>query len=330
MNINSQRPTPDSQRARSRLVVGTWESGVVVLVFLFTLLATACGAPAPDPRAATFVGPAPPAAESLALPNLPGSIKFAVIGDSGRGHPPQYEVSAQMVTFRKEFPFDFVVMLGDNVYDGGTPEDYRQKFELPYKPLLELDVKFYAVIGNHDASNQPWYPPFNMGGRRYYTFRADRSLLARLTDTDAEFFMLDTETLDRTQVAWVDREMARSEARWKIPVFHRPIYTSGRYATPARIFRAALEPVFLSHEVRLALSGHEHFYQRTTAQQGITYFISGGAGSLRAGDIRRSPLVAAGFDIDYHFMLFELTRDELFYQAISRTGHSIDAGEIKR
>ena len=221
-------------------------------------------------------------------------------------------------------------MLGDNVYDGGTPEDYRAKFELPYKPLLDDGVEFYATIGNHDSVNQPFYAPFHMGGKRYYTFKADQSLLARLTDTDVQFFMVDTETLDRTQLAWLDREMGRSEARWKIPAFHRPIYTSGRYATPARLFRLMLEPVFLKNDVRLALSGHEHFYERIRPQRGITYFISGGAGSLRADDIRRTPLTAAGFDVDYHFMLFEVTRDEVFYQAISRTGHSVDAGSIKR
>jgi 3',5'-cyclic AMP phosphodiesterase CpdA len=290
----------------------------------------ACGAPAPDPRAAEFIGPAPPPAESLALPDLPGSVKFAVIGDAGRGDRAQYEVAAQMVAFREEFGFDFVVMVGDNVYDEGTPDAYRRKFELPYKTLLDDGVEFYAVIGNHDDVNQPMYAPFHMGGQRYYWFRADASLVARLTDTDVQFFMLDTETLDRIQIAWLDREMARSDARWKIPVFHRPIYTAGRYATPARIFRAALEPVFLKHDVRVTLSGHEHFYLRTVPQRGITHFISGGAGSLRVGDIRRSALVADGFDIDYHFMLFEVTRDQLFYQAISRTGHSIDAGRITR
>jgi hypothetical protein len=297
---------------------------------LLALLAGACIEPPVDPRAAKYFGPAPPVEESLALPNGPGSIKFAVIGDAGRGDKAQHDVAAQMVGFRDVFDFDFVVMLGDNVYDGGTPEDYRLKFEEPYKPLLDDDVEFYAAIGNHDAANQIGYAPFNMGGRRYYTFRADQSMLARLTDTDAQFFMLDTELLDRTQLAWLDREMGRSDARWKIAAFHRPIYTSGRYAKPARIFRAALEPLFLRHGLSVGLSGHEHFYQRTTPQQGITYFVSGGAGSLRRGDIRRQSLVAAGFDIDQHFMLFELTRDELFYQAISRTGHSIDAGSIKR
>ncbi len=302
----------------------------LILVLLLANLWAGCGRQGGDARDATFVGPAPAPAEALALPRRPDSIKFAAIGDAGRGDRAQYEVSAQMQTFRKVFPYDFVVMLGDNVYDGGTPEDYRRKFELPYKPLLDDEVEFYATIGNHDAANQPFYEPFHMGGKRYYTFKADQSLLARLTDTDVEFFMVDTETLDRPQVAWLDQELGRSEARWKIPAFHRPIYTSGRYATPARLFRAMLEPVFLRHDVRLALSGHEHFYERIRPQQGITYFISGGAGSLREDDIRRTPLTAVGFDIDYHFMLFEVTRDELFYQAISRTGHSVDAGSIKR
>jgi hypothetical protein len=302
----------------------------LAVVLLLVLLASTCSAPAVDQQAAQFIGPAPSPQESLALPNRPGSIKFAAIGDAGRGDRPQYEISAQMQAFHTTFKYDFVVMLGDNVYDGGTPADYRKKFELPYKPLLDDNVEFYATIGNHDAVNQVHYKPFHMGGERYYTFKADASLLARLADTDVQFFMIDTETLDRTQLAWLDREMAKSQVRWKIPVFHRPLYTSGRYAAPAAIFRAALEPIFLRHGVRVALSGHEHFYQRTPPQQGITYFVSGGAGSLRVGDIRRNALVAKGFDADYHFMLFEVTRDQLFYQAVSRTGHSVDAGMISR
>ena len=301
----------------------------LVAVLLLTLLA-ACGGATPERDQQRFLGPAPPPREVLALPNRPGSIKFAAIGDAGRGDKAQYDVAGQMVAFREVFDYDFVVMLGDNVYDGGTPKDYLTKFELPYKPLLDHEVEFYAVIGNHDHVNQPSYAPFHMNGKRYYLFRADGSLLSRLTDTSIDFFMIDTETLDRPQLLWLDREMGKSDARWKIPLFHRPIYTSGRYATPARIFRGSLEPIFVRHGVRVAMSGHEHFYQRTPPQRGITYFISGGAGSLRERDIRPGPLVASGFDIDYHFMLFEVTRDELFYQAISRTGHSIDAGKIGR
>ena len=301
---------------------------------LVTLLAAACaGCGNPERPGTPAIGAAPaspagPPEKVLALPRRPGSIRFAAIGDAGRGHRPQYEVAEQMAAFRRVVDFDFVVMLGDNVYDGGTRQDYLQKFELPYKPFIEDGVEFYAVIGNHDDLNQPAYPLFNMGGQRYYTFEPETPLLADVLRTRVRFFMIDTEALDSTQLAWLDREMGKSDATWKIPVFHRPIYTSGRYSRPARIFRGALEPLFVRHGVRVALSGHEHFYERTQPQQGITYFISGAAGSLRAGDARLSTVTARAFDTDYSFMLFEVAGGELFFQAISRTGHSVDNGSI--
>ena len=301
------------------------------LVIVVTAWLVACGGESGDGgnRPAASTTPAGPAEKVLALPKRPGSIRFAAIGDAGRGHSYQHDVSATMLAFRKVFEFPFVVMLGDNVYDGGTPEDYRLKFELPYKAFLDDDVEFYAVIGNHDDVKQPWYAPFHMGGERYYTFEPDAPLLAGVLRTSVRFFMIDTENLDRTQLAWLDRELGRSDATWKIPVFHRPIYTSGRYASPARIFRSSLEPLFVKHGVRVALSGHEHFYERTHPQQGVTYFVSGAAGSLRFNDMRPSPITAKGFDTDYSFMLFEIAGGELFYQAISRTGHSVDSGSIR-
>ena len=303
-----------------------------VLVTLATALAAACGGEPDAGRAPTITAavatPAAPPDKVLELPKRPGSIRFAAIGDAGRGDTFQKQVAATMEAFREVFEFSFVVMLGDNVYDGGTPEDYRLKFEVPYKAFLDDEVEFYAVIGNHDDVNQPSYPPFHMGGERYYTFEPDTPLLTDVLQTRVRFFMLDTETLDRTQLRWLDRELEASDATWKIPVFHRPIYTSGRYGSPARIFRGALEPIFVKHGVRVALSGHEHFYERTTPQQGVTYFVSGAAGSLRANDIRPSSLTARGFDTDYSFMLFEISGEELFFQAISRTGHSVDSGSI--
>src|SRR5713101_8312751 len=99
------------------------------------------------------------------------SLRFAVIGDTGTGERPEYEVGAQLAKSRQTFPFDFVVMLGDNLYGGQKPKDFRDKFELPYKALLDEGVKFYAALGNHDDPNQRFYKLFNMNGRKYYTFK---------------------------------------------------------------------------------------------------------------------------------------------------------------
>src|SRR5688572_25822020 len=57
-----------------------------------------------------------PPAGTLALPVTAGSVRFAVIGDSGRGDQAQHEVAQQMSVWRQKFPFEFVLMLGDNIY----------------------------------------------------------------------------------------------------------------------------------------------------------------------------------------------------------------------
>jgi hypothetical protein len=80
--------------------------------------------------------------------------------------------------------------------------------------------------------------------------------------------------------------------------------------------------------VDAVFSGHEHIYQRTELQSGIQYFVSGGAGSLRRGDATAASYVARSFDTDYHFMLIEIEDEALHFQAISRTGETIDAGTL--
>jgi 3',5'-cyclic AMP phosphodiesterase CpdA len=308
-------------------------SGWLVITFLVAALGCREGpsagathaAPGPVVRLATVRSLAP---GTLTLPDRLTSIKFAVIGDSGRGTPPQYEVAAQMIRYREEFPFAFVIMLGDNIYEGpATAADYTRKFEDPYRSLLNAGVKFYAVLGNHDDPQQVHYKLFNMNGERYYTLAPPEDLLAKLA-TRVEFFAIDSTNLDRGQVRWLDERLAMSTAEWKIAFLHHPLYTSGRYRNASRAHRWALEPLFVRHGVDVVFSGHEHIYQRSELQSGIQYFVSGGAGSLRLGDGVPASYVAKTYDDDYHFMLIEIDGDDLHFQAISRTGVTIDAGTL--
>ena len=118
----------------------------------------------------------------IVLPLKSESVRFAVIGDSGTGAKDQYRLAGQMEAYRQKINFDFVIMLGDNIYGGHQAKDFMQKFEKPYKSLLDAGVKFYASLGNHDDPNRErLYKPFNMGGERYYTFQKG----------DIEFFVLD-------------------------------------------------------------------------------------------------------------------------------------------
>ena len=150
------------------------------------------------------------ATATLTLPRKDGSVRFAVMGDTGRGSREQYEVAQQMVAFHKEFPFDFVIMLGDNIYGSDTPTEMANKFEIPYKPLLDAGVVFHASLGNHDNPNQRFYKLFNMGGERYYTFRASKGGISKLTEGGVRFFALDTDYLDEPQIDWLEKELSSS------------------------------------------------------------------------------------------------------------------------
>src|SRR6185436_8347799 len=118
--------------------------------------------------------PAQPAQPGIALtvPNRSGSMKFAVLGDFGTGKREQYDLAAVMARVHDQFPFELVILVGDNLYGG---QDFQKKFELPYKALLAAGVKFYASLGNHDdAFRQSRYELFNMGGQRYHTFKGSK------------------------------------------------------------------------------------------------------------------------------------------------------------
>jgi hypothetical protein len=261
------------------------------------------------------------AAQQLRLPNQSGSVKFAVIGDSGEPGSGQRRVAQQMVSWRGRFPFEFVLMTGDNLYGRESERDYERKFAVPYKALLDAGVKFYASLGNHDEAAQINYKPFNMGGRKYYTFKPQNGV---------RFFAIDSNYVDPKQIEWLDRELAASGSDWKIVFFHHPLYSSGATHGSAETQRALLEPLFLKHGVNVAIMGHEHFYERLKPQKGVAYFILGSSAKLRVGDLRKSALTAYGNDTDYSFMLVEVAGDELYYQAISDKGVTLDAGSIRR
>ena len=187
------------------------------------------------PAAPRLPGPAP----GSTLPNQSGSVKFLVIGDSGTGDRPQYEVAATIVETRKRFPFDFAIMLGDNLYGSENAKAFEDKFAKPYKALLDDGVKFYAALGNHDEPTQRFYEPFNMEGQRFYTFRKE----------DVRFFALDSTYMTPEQLAWLKHELEDSDAKWKIPYFHHPIYSSGERHGSELDLQVLVEPLFLQFGV---------------------------------------------------------------------------------
>ena len=214
-------------------------------------------------------------------------------------------------------------MMGDNLYGGDAPKDYQKEFEVPYKPLLDAGVKFYASLGNHDDPNERFYKPFNMNGERYYTFKPANSSVRLLRAR---------QQLHGRQAARVARQAAGGQRLGLEDLFLPPSRRTrrARRTGPTDQQRAQVEPVFLKYGVNVVFSGHEHFYERIKPQKGIAYFILGSSAKLRAGDIQKTNLTAKGWDQGYGFMLMEIVGDDLIFQMISDKGETIDTGSIHR
>jgi predicted phosphodiesterase len=214
-----------------------------------------------------------------------------------------------------------VIALGDNIIGGKSPAELEQKFGIPYKPLLDAGVQFYAVLGNHDDSNERFYKFFNMNGQQYYSFKKG----------NVHFFALDSNYLDPKQLAWLEKELANAGSTdWKICYFHHTLYSSGAFHGSSTELRTVLEPLFVKYGVQVVFAGHEHVYERVKPQKGIYYFTEGASGELRAGNLRKSDITAAGYDKDRSFLTVEISGDDLYFQAVSRTGVTVDSGTIRR
>ncbi|HUR22068.1 MAG TPA: metallophosphoesterase [Vicinamibacterales bacterium] len=302
------------------------QRSLTALLFIAIALSGACnlinslkGTAGPS----SVYAPDPKSEAPVQLPNAEGSLKFIAFGDFGTGTQWQYETATQMAKTHERFPFEIGLLLGDNLYGESRPQEYSNFFEKPYKVLLDKGVKFYAALGNHDDRNQRFYKNFNMEEKQYYTYKAPKQ--------NVRFFVLESTYPEPEQIKWFEDELKKSGEDWKIVYMHHPMYSSGgRHGSDAAL-RDVLEPLMVKYNVSVVFTGHDHFYERIKLQKGIAHFVIGSGGKLAAGDLdKTSPLTARGFDTDYAFLVGEIVADQMYFNAITRTGGIMDSGIIGR
>lgn len=159
------------------------------------------------------------------------------------------------------------ILAGDICNDDGQPECYERLEQTPWGRLRPV---LYSLPGNHDyetakreggipyyfnymlnagASERGWHA-FDWGGWRVIGLNSEA--MAR----DAEHQL---SPIGREQLAWMERELQQyAKDRCVLTYYHRPMYSSGRFASPAwvgPIFRKAFK-----HGVDLYFAAHEHMF----------------------------------------------------------------------
>ena len=188
-------------------------------------------------------------------------------------------------------------------------------------------MPFFASLGNHDYKknanpdaqvnyskrhNTKWKMP-----ARYYTFT--RALEAGAT---IQFFALDTEALNMfdimggAQVEWLEAELAKSTATWKVVFGHHPVFSNGKHGNiPA--MQKYIRPLLEKYRVDFYLAGHDHDRQLLQPVAGVRYIVSGTAAKSRDTLWFNNTIFAA---TDLGFTWFRVSAEEFHVQFINKKG----------
>jgi len=207
------------------------------------------------------------------------AVRVLAFGDFGNGSPEQKALAQTIETYHGTHAFDLAITLGDNFYSAGMESPADPRWQTWFEQLYgRMTIPVYAALGNHDwvhpdspaaeilysGKSPAWRMPAS-----YYTFTAG----------PVQFFALDTQSvaLAEKQRQWLDQELMRSQARWKVVYGHHPIYSGGSYQDRPDLI-ASLLPI-LANRADVYICGHDHNLQAIRPEAGVRFYVAGGGGA---------------------------------------------------
>lgn len=255
-------------------------------------------------------------------PDQPCHFKFALYGDTRRGHA----IHKQIADAIAKEEVDFALHTGDFVADGRKQEKWAPEFFVPAAELLRTAAVF-PVLGNHEHKSPLYYQYFGLpADKAWYSFSWGQ----------VEVFVVDTESdysRDGEQWKWLDAALAASKAAWKIAVQHVPGISSSGHGSNKQVNKN-LRPLYEKYGVDIAFAGHNHLYERTKpiaskgANHPVTYIITGGGGSLlyKASQAPYDAVIRSC----HHYVIVEAEVGSLRVTARQVDGQILDSFVLKK
>ncbi|MEM9287628.1 MAG: metallophosphoesterase family protein [Pseudomonadota bacterium] len=206
-----------------------------------------------------------------------GPISFLYLGDAQNALRSHW---ARVIRagFQQAPKADFVLHAGDLINRASRDLEWAEWFDAV--GFIHGMIPAVPLAGNHEYEwlgltapeedrflSIHWRPQFTLPEEPELDVDLQEVVYDLRYSEDVHFFILSTQnTKIEAQAAWLDKELAKSDARWKILAMHHPIFSSGEDRdSPER--RAALLPIIKKRGVDLVLQGHDHTYARGATSQ---------------------------------------------------------------
>jgi hypothetical protein len=262
-----------------------------------------------------------------------GPVVLAAVGDGPDGGPNAMKVANLIDSWNP----DMFLYLGD-VYDKGRPTEYYNWYR-PGSALGRFRAITNPTIGNHEyePDGAPGY--FDYWGANtphYYSVDAGGWHIISLDST----FQFNQTAPGSAQYTWLENDLSSNTAACTIAFFHHPVFNVGEEAD-GQVFKSTLADMWSlldQHDVDIALTGHDHDYQRwqplngagTVDPDGITEFVVGTGGHGIQQFELSDPRLATGVDANGSFgaLRLVLNQDGAAYRFVTVDGAVRDSGSV--
>jgi len=261
------------------------------------------------------------------LSEVKEELVFCFVGDAGEVTQSQTEVTTAL----HESDCSLIWYLGDITQPGiDTVDDpeFIERFLNPFEKVLEKEIPFYLIVGNHDYKKDPYvyidiakkYPLLNHP-HNYYTKKFG----------DLCFFALDTTIFDKLylfykrwgHINWLKSsiEELKDECKFSIAVAHHPYFSSGdRDSASPQLGIFLKSYVFGTFDIYI--TGHNHVLADEGDRNDTTQLISAAA-SLPGGSPDKAPTGKFNVETPGYLRLVMENSKKASYQFIDAKSRNI-------
>ena len=256
-----------------------------------------------------------------------GQFSFAVLGDS-RTHPKDWaKVAAAVVAAKPAFS----VFVGDMVAAGKMDNQWDKQYFSPAKDFFAT-IHYYAVIGNHEQ-NCPLFTQIfpTPGGKSMNWSQEIGSVL--LIGIDGSMDWASGSNLTE----WLEDILAKSKAKFIFLASHYPAWTSGSHGRlskdghprekSVRLAQDVLMPLLKKYNATAMFAGHDHFYERSEPEEGVSMIVTGGAGAPLRNKVKnpeKQNPYSKVFAKKHHYCLFTVDGDVCTMNVLTPEGNVLD------
>jgi hypothetical protein len=177
-----------------------------------------------------------------------------------------------------------IALLGDDVYERGTAEEFRQCYAPVFGRFLG---RTRAALGNHEygtGNADAAIAYFKLPRRGYYSYDLGAWHVVVLNSNCSRIGGCGPTS---GQNAWLRRDLAAHPATCTLAYWHHPRWSSGLHGSDRTM--ATLWGTLARGGADVVLAGHDHHYERFAPIDGIRSFVVGTGGRSHYPVLIRQP-----------------------------------------